>query len=76
MSKKKHVETIDFGNGVVGHVYEIPGIVPLWPPFWRHPFRHVRMKRAVREYERRMAEPMVQRLRELEDETFLRGTGA
>lgn len=69
------VDTIVFDNGVVGKVYSIPGIVPLWPPFWKNPRRHIRMKRAVREYEKMLHTPAAEALRKREEDAFLRGTG-
>lgn len=63
-------------------VVTIKSQLSLWPPFWRHPIRHVRLKRfwkrAIREQEEFDAlfeSPVREALRRREDEAFLCGNG-
>lgn len=76
---KRRVEVVEFGDGVVGRVYRIEGIMP--SPFcspWRHPIwrwrlRHLRKDIRVLD---KVNPDFTTRLRELEDEVFLYGTGS
>lgn len=61
-------------------IIKIKSEMRLWPSFWRHPIRHVRLKRfwkrAIKQDEELRATPLGRQLCLLEDEAFLYGSGA
>lgn len=73
-------EPVYLGNGVWGRIWKVESIIP--QPFcspWRHPiwwwkFRHLRAD--IKLLEAEVDPRFSRRMRELEDEAFLNGSGA
>lgn len=62
-------------------IVEIECVIKLWPSFWKHPIRHVRIKRRWKRAERlvqtcSVAPWIVEELAKLEEDTIINERGA